>query len=49
MQETPVDMPCPVCQKSGNLFMIAHVDEIPYFGEHTQVTHNVPRLWLEAD
>ena len=36
MQETPVDMPCPVCQKSGNLFMIAHVDEIPYFGEHTQ-------------
>ncbi len=38
MQETPVDMPCPVCQKSGNLFMIAHVDEIPYFGEHTQVT-----------
>ena len=38
MQETPVDMPCPVCQNSGNLFMIAHVDEIPYFGEHTQVT-----------
>ena len=38
MQETPVDMPCPVCQKLGNLFMIAHVDEIPYFGEHTQVT-----------
>ena len=38
MQETPVDMPCPVCQKSGNLFMIAHVDDIPYFGEHTQVT-----------
>ena len=38
MQETPVDIPCPVCQKSGNLFMIAHVDEIPYFGEHTQVT-----------
>ncbi|MDA9722477.1 ZPR1 zinc finger domain-containing protein [Euryarchaeota archaeon] len=31
-------MPCPVCHKSGNLFMIAHVDEIPYFGEHTQVT-----------
>ena len=38
MQETPVEMPCPVCHKSGNLFMIAHVDEIPYFGEHTQVT-----------
>lgn len=38
MQETPVDIPCPVCQKPGNLFMIAHVDEIPYFGEHTQVT-----------
>ena len=38
MQESPVDIPCPVCQKTGEVYMIAHIDEIPYFGEHTQVT-----------
>lgn len=38
MQEQPVEIPCPICSVSGNVFMIAHVEEIPYFGEHTQVT-----------
>ncbi|RJU98735.1 MAG: hypothetical protein DWC04_02380 [Candidatus Poseidoniales archaeon] len=38
MQEQPVDIPCPICSISGKVFMIAHVEEIPYFGEHTQVT-----------
>ena len=38
MQESPVDIPCPICSSEGSLYMIAHVDEIPYFGEHTQVT-----------
>ena len=38
MQESPVDIPCPICHKEGEVYMIAHIDEIPYFGEHTQVT-----------
>ena len=38
MEEQIIDMPCPMCGDEDNLRMIAHVDEIPYFGEHTQVT-----------
>ena len=38
MNEQAIDLPCPVCSSSGNVNMIAHIDEIPYFGEHTQVT-----------
>ena len=38
MQEQPVDIPCPICSVPGKVFMIAHVEVIPYFGEHTQVT-----------
>ncbi len=38
MEEQAVNIPCPICSVSGKVFMIAHVDEIPYFGEHTQVT-----------
>ena len=38
MKEQAIDLPCPVCSSTGNVNMIAHVDEIPYFGEHTQVT-----------
>ena len=38
MQPQPVDIPCPICSIEGEVKMIAHVDEIPYFGEHTQVT-----------
>ena len=38
MEEQVIDMPCPICHDDKNLRMIAHVDEIPYFGEHTQVT-----------
>ena len=38
MQEVPVEIPCPVCKVEGKLAMMTHVDEIPYFGEHTQVT-----------
>ena len=38
MNEQPIDIPCPVCSSTGNVGMIAHIDEIPYFGEHTQVT-----------
>ena len=38
MKEIPVDIPCPICKIEGQLAMMTHVDEIPYFGEHTQVT-----------
>ncbi|RPG73258.1 MAG: ZPR1 zinc finger domain-containing protein [Euryarchaeota archaeon TMED248] len=38
IEEQKVDIPCPVCFKTGEVNMIAHVSEIPYFGEHTQVT-----------
>lgn len=38
MNEQPIDIPCPVCSTLGQVNMIAHIDEIPYFGEHTQVT-----------
>ena len=38
MEEQAIDMACPMCQQEGKLAMMAHVDEIPYFGEHTQVT-----------
>ena len=38
MQEVPVDIPCPICKTEGSVAMMTHVDEIPYFGEHTQVT-----------
>ena len=38
MEEQVIEMLCPMCHDEDNLRMIAHVDEIPYFGEHTQVT-----------
>jgi len=38
MNEQAIDLPCPICSSTGNVNMIAHIDEIPYFGEHTQVT-----------
>ena len=38
MDVVPVNIPCPVCKVEGHLGMMTHVDEIPYFGEHTQVT-----------
>ena len=38
MKEQPIDLPCPICASSGSVHMLTHIDEIPYFGEHTQVT-----------
>ena len=38
MEEQVIEMACPMCQDDQHLRMMAHVDEIPYFGEHTQVT-----------
>lgn len=50
IEEQAVDIPCPVCFRPGEVNMIAHVSEIPYFGEHTQVTvmcHNCG--WRQTD
>jgi len=38
IEEQAVDIPCPICSCHGEVNMIAHISEIPYFGEHTQVT-----------
>ncbi|MDP6869381.1 MAG: ZPR1 zinc finger domain-containing protein [Candidatus Poseidoniaceae archaeon] len=38
MDEVPIATPCPVCGVEGHVGMLTHIDEIPYFGEHTQVT-----------
>ena len=36
--ESRIEQPCPVCDSVSGLIMIAHTTEIPYFGEHTQLT-----------
>lgn len=38
MEQVPISLPCPVCNEEGEVNMMTHIDEIPYFGEHTQVT-----------
>ncbi|MEC8979582.1 MAG: ZPR1 zinc finger domain-containing protein [Candidatus Thermoplasmatota archaeon] len=36
--DSRIDHPCPICSHADGLLMTVHIDEIPYFGEHTQVT-----------
>lgn len=36
--EQVVDAPCPTCGDDEGLRLRTHIDDIPYFGEHTQVT-----------
>jgi zinc finger protein len=38
MDEVIIDIACPICRKEGQVKMRTHIDDIPYFGEHTQVT-----------
>ena len=38
MVESRLAQDCPICFSEGTLKMIAHSSEIPYFGEHTQIT-----------
>ena len=52
MNEQAIDLPCPICSSTGNVNMIAHIDEIPYFGEHTQVTilcHDCELIQVRSD
>jgi len=36
--ESDVDLPCPTCKSEGSLKLLSMSSEIPYFGEHTQIT-----------
>ena len=36
--ESSVDQPCPLCHSEDGLTMLTLSTEIPYFGEHTQIT-----------
>jgi len=36
--ESDLDFPCPTCQSEGYLKLLSMSSEIPYFGEHTQIT-----------
>ena len=36
--ESELNMDCFICKEEKSLVMLSRVDEIPYFGEHTQVT-----------
>jgi len=36
--QSKVDAPCPQCAEQSSLRMLAMNSEIPYFGEHTQIT-----------
>jgi len=38
IMQSEVDAPCPQCADGGTLTMLAMNSEIPYFGEHTQIT-----------
>tara|TARA_B100001094_G_scaffold327352_1_gene385393 strand:+ start:500 stop:1111 length:612 start_codon:yes stop_codon:yes gene_type:complete len=50
MEEVPVDVACPICGKEGQVRMMTHIDDIPYFGEHTQVTILCHACgWRQAD
>lgn len=48
--ESKVEQPCPICFSEEGLTMIAHTSEIPYFGEHTQLTILCPSCgWKHTD
>ena len=36
--ESIIDQSCPICSSKKGLKLYVHISEIPYFGEHTQMT-----------
>ena len=45
-----IEVDCIVCGYSDGLLMLAHTEEIAYFGEHTQVTLSCPECgWRQTD
>jgi len=48
--ESKIDVSCVICGFDGGLSMLAHTEEIAYFGEHTQVTLTCPGCgWRQTD
>ncbi len=48
--ESTIDVSCVVCGHDGGISMLAHTEEIAYFGEHTQVTLTCPGCgWRQTD
>ena len=48
--ESKIDVSCVICGFEGGLSMLAHTEEIAYFGEHTQVTLTCPGCgWRQTD
>ena len=48
--ESTIDVSCIICGFDEGLSMLAHTEEIAYFGEHTQVTLTCPGCgWRQTD
>ena len=48
--ESKIDVSCVICGFDGGLSMLAHTEEIAYFGEHTQITLTCPGCgWRQTD
>ena len=48
--ESTIDVSCVICGFDKGLSMLAHTEEIAYFGEHTQVTLTCPGCgWRQTD
>ena len=48
--ESTIDVSCVICGFDTGLTMLAHTEEIAYFGEHTQVTLTCPGCgWRQTD
>ena len=48
--ESTIDVSCVICGFDEGLSMLAHTEEIAYFGEHTQVTLTCPGCgWRQTD
>lgn len=48
--ESTIDVSCIICGFDEGLSMLAHTEEIAYFGEHTQVTLSCPGCgWRQTD
>ena len=48
--ESTIEVSCVICGYDGGLSMLAHTEEIAYFGEHTQVTLTCPGCgWRQTD
>ncbi len=48
--ESSIQVACVICGYDAGLTMLAHTEEIAYFGEHTQVTIGCPACgWRQTD